>query len=118
MAKARTVAKNLENLTYNFTEDHIDVVEELALELERLYAKYSQRLPSREGIVLCPTSQQSRLYIFVAIKVMKARATLKYSSLPRRKYGRKKLNPALHRFGLKADRKRKEVSIDQPDINL
>jgi len=116
VTKARVVAKNLETLTYNFTEEDAHVVEELAQELESVYTKFYEKLPNKEGLILCPTSQQNRQYI--RHKVQKAKATLKCSSIPQRKYGRKRLHSALRRVGCKADRLRKiaksQVSYVRP----
>ncbi len=107
MRKARIVAKNIQTLTYNFSEDSSHVVEELAKELETVYTKYYERLPNKEGLILCPTSQQSMQYI--RQKVQKAKATLRCSTLPQRKYGRKRAHPVLRRFGRKADKIRKTL---------
>ncbi len=76
VTKARIATKNIESLTYNFTEDDARVVEELKC----MCARYYEKLPHKEGLMLCHTNQQSRQYI--CRKVQRAKATLRCSLLP------------------------------------
>ncbi len=103
LVNARITLKNIETLTYNFTEMEYDHAKTLASDLEQLYSKYQALLPKCQGLILQPKSNMKIQYM--RRKVQKARLALKCSSLPRKK-SRSSKGPFV-RVGSKAERLQK-----------
>lgn len=103
LVNARITLKNLETLTYNFTEIDYDHATALASDLEQLYSKYQALLPKSQGLLLHPKSNTKIQYM--RRKVQKARLALKCSSLPHKK-SRSSKGPFV-RVGSKAERLQK-----------
>ena len=101
--------KNIETLTYNFTETEQDHARELASDLEKMYSKYLALLPKQQGLTFHPKSPITTQYM--RRKVQKARLALKCSTLPPPRKTRKTKGPFV-RVGAKAERKQK-VNITQ-----
>lgn len=97
--------KNIETLTYNFTEKEYEQAKSLASDLDELYRKYHALLPKQQGLILHPKTSVKMQYM--RRKVQKARLTLQCSSLSRSKSRRKK--GQFVRVGAKADRFRKVI---------
>ena len=104
LVKARIALKNIETLTYNFTDSKVEHATSLSAELNELYCKYEALLPKCEGI---PNANIATQYI--RRKVQKAKCTLNCSSLRRSKP--KRLKGISKRVGAKADRLRKEAMV-------
>lgn len=82
LVNARITLKNLETLTYNFTETEYKHASALASDLQQLYSKYQGLLPKCQGLLLQPKLSSKIQYM--RRKVQKARIALKCSSLPRK----------------------------------
>ena len=104
--KARITLKNIETLTYNFTENECTQAINLASDLDNLYTKYYDLLPNHQGLILQPKSSIRIQYM--RRKVQKARLTQKCSSLRRNKSKSRK-GPFV-RVGAKAERLQKVSS--------
>ena len=108
LVDARVTLKNIETLTYNFSEREYDQASALASDLDQLYSKYQALLPNNQGLILQPKASIKIQYM--RRKVQKARLALKYLPLNRPKSRRKR--GAFVRFGAKAERQQK-VNIPQ-----
>ena len=95
MVNARIALKNLETLTYNFTEIDYDHATALVSDLKQLYSKYQALLPKSRGLLLHPKSNTKMR--------RKARLALKCSSLP----SKKSRSSKRVRVGSKAERQQK-----------
>ena len=106
LVNARITLKNIETLTYNFTETEYNHARNLASDLEQLYSKYQALLPKSHGLILQPKSNVKIQYM--RRKVKKARAVMKCSSLPRKK-SRGPKGPFI-RVGSKAEKLQTKVN--------
>ena len=105
----RAVLHQIENLTYNVTEEERDTLTDVNEKLKDIYSEFYRRMPHKEGLVLRPRDQ--RQVINMRRRVWKARAVLNCSSLP--PWRRKKRAPSSYRnrFGIKADRLRRANEV-------
>ena len=104
---ARITLKNIETLTYNFTDSETDQAKALRAELDELYSKYHAILPKRQGILLRPNANVAIQYM--RRKIRRARFNLRCSTIQRSKP--KRLKATSRRVGAKADRLRKEARV-------
>ena len=104
---ARITLKNIETLTYNFTDSGTDHAKALRADLDKLYSKYHAILPKRQGILLRPNANVAIQYM--RRKIRRARFNLRCSTIQRSKP--KRLKATSRRVGKKADRLRKEARV-------
>ena len=104
---ARITLKNIETLTYNFTETELEQAKALSGDLDKLYCKYHALLPKHQGILLHPNAKVAIQYM--RRKIQRARFTLRCSTIKRSKP--KRLKASSRRVGAKADRLRKEAMV-------
>ena len=104
MVSARVTLQNLKTLSYNFTDTDVNLAKEFTQKLDELYQSFYSRLPNEAGIIILTQAQES-------IRSTKRRVHMNrntnYANLPPRK---KFKNSVDSRFGIKADRLRKELS--------
>ena len=60
---ARITLKNIETLTYNFTDSETDHAKALRADLDELYSKYHAIPPKRQGILLRPNANAAIQYM-------------------------------------------------------
>lgn len=104
MLRARVLLQNLKTLTYNFSDKNVSLALEFTHKLDELYQCFYSKLPNEAGIIILPDPQNS-------LRSTKRREHVNrntdFSNLPPRKKYKKSSDS---RFGLKADRLRKEVN--------
>ena len=100
--KVRANLKRIENLTYQYSEDQVDLVTDLNRETEELFNRFQSYLPKKDGLVMRPRGNQS--VVIMKRKIRKAKLSLVCSSLPT---PAKRQKPSTQRVGSIADRKRK-----------
>ena len=59
LVKARITLKNIETLTYHFTETEMEQAKALSADLDEMYSKYHALLTKCEGILLRPNANVS-----------------------------------------------------------
>ena len=109
LVMARITLKNIETLTYNFTETEMEQAKALSADLDELYSKYHALLPKRQGILLRPNANVAIQYM--RRKIQRAKFTLRCSTIKRSKP--KRLKASSRRVGAKADRLRKLWYVGQ-----
>ena len=104
MVRARVTLQNLKTLSYNFPDKDVNLAKEFTQKLDELYQSFYSRLPNEAGIIILTQAQES-------IRSTKRREHMNrntnYANLPPRKKFKKSVDS---RFGIKADRSRKELS--------
>ena len=80
---ARITLKNVETLTYNFTETEMEQAKALSADLDELHSKYHALLPKRQGILLHPNANVVIQYMHR--KIQRAKFTLRCSTIKRSK---------------------------------
>ena len=96
----RATLHQLETLTYSATEGERDVLADVNTKLKEILTSFYRKMPNRGGIVL--HLRDHKQAINMRRIVLKAKVTLRCSSLPSGK--RKRHMASKNRFGIKADR--------------
>ena len=104
MLQARVILQNLQTLSYNFPDKNVSLANEFTEQLDELYQSFYSRLPNEAGLIILSQAQES-------IRSTKRREHInrntECASLPPRKKYKKSVDS---RFGIKADRLRKEAN--------
>jgi hypothetical protein len=104
MLKARVTLQNLKTLSYTFPDRDVSLAEEFTQQLDELYQSFYSRLPNEAGLIILPPTQES---IRSTKKREHTNRNTEYANLPPRKKYKKSVDS---RFGIKADRLRKETN--------
>ena len=99
--KVRANLKQIENITYQFSDDQTDMLKDLNSRVQDLFTSFHSLLPQKNSLVLRPKGSQS--VVIMRRKIRKARLTLSCSSLSTTVKAKRKAN----RVGSKADWLRK-----------
>ena len=103
MLKARVTLQNLKTLSYTFPDKDVSLAEEFTQQLDELYRSFYSRLPNEAGLIILPQTQDS---IRSTKKREHTNRNIECANLPPRKKYKKSVDS---RFGIKADRLRKDT---------
>lgn len=105
---ARSLLHQIETITYIMNEK--EVLTDLNQSLKELYSSVQNKVPNKDGLVLRPRDQ--RQVINKRRRVWKAKALLKYSSLPGTRRRKRAPSSIRNRFGIKADKMRQALQVN------